>query len=212
MKIATILAAGLIAMSATLARANTITYTLNESNLSAPPYTGPYGTVQVNLTDSTHATITFTGGSGGGFTYIFGAAQMVDVNVNATTFTVSVTSPGTAAYSPGAQNVSTFGSMNLSIDNSDGNTDATSPVIFTVTDTSGTWLSASDVLTADNQGYFAAAHIFVRDAAGANPTTGFAGTKTTTTNRVPDGGSTIALLGMGLLGLRWVRQIASKKK
>jgi len=134
------------------------------------------------------------------------------IESNATTFTAVVSSPGTTTVNINPSgSAGPYGKFNVQIDNSDGNSDATSPVVFVVTDTSGTWASASSVLSADNQGYFAAAHIFVRDAAGGNPKTGFAGTKTTT-NNVPDGGSTAALLGMGLLGLRWVRQMTAKKK
>jgi len=201
-----------LALGAQVSKANT-TYSLDvgDSDLS-PTYPGSYGSVTVSLTDSTHATITFTGGAAGGYTYLLGANNIANVNVNATTFSISVTSvdPG-FSDGPSSQNVSMFGKFNGSMDNTAGFTFAVPSLTLSVTDTSGTWLSSADVLAADDKGYFVSAHIFVVNATGLNPQTGFAGS-TTGTNTVPDGGSTVALLGLGLLGLRWVRQVTSKKK
>jgi hypothetical protein len=209
-KIAASLIACLCALATQSVKANSINYTLNTPNTSISGYTGPYATVNVNLTDSTHATITFTGNTVGGNTFLFGGAQFADVNVNATTFSLVVLLPGsTTGYS--SQNVSGFGKFNAAIDNFDGNGFAVSSVSFTLTDTSSTWADAANVLTADDAGYSAAAHIFVRNVTGGNPATGFAGNGSNPPV-VPDGGSTMALLGLALAGLGSVRRLVSSRK
>src|SRR5689334_16308477 len=64
----------LLALAALPAKANTIDYSLSAINFSSPP--GPYGDVLVNLTDSTHATITFT--SANGFSFVDGSSAAVN--------------------------------------------------------------------------------------------------------------------------------------
>src|SRR5215471_4890974 len=114
---ATLLAGLCLAVSA--AKANAV-YSLGVGNSSlSPTYPGPYGSVDVNLTTSTTAIITFTGNTVGGFTYKFGAAQAIDVNVNAASFTVSNLSSSDLSFA-GTGNVSTFGSFNATFDNFDG--------------------------------------------------------------------------------------------
>ena len=61
------------AMLMTTASADTVIYSLNAPNVPLSPYTGPYGTVTVNRTDSTHATITFASSVVGGYQYLFGS-------------------------------------------------------------------------------------------------------------------------------------------
>src|ERR1700752_1844357 len=60
----------------------------------------------------------------------------------------------------------------------DGFTHSSDTISFDVTDTSGTWASASNVLTANSDGFDAAAHIFVTpspaNAANGAIATGFA--------------------------------------
>src|SRR5262245_1064064 len=70
-----------VGMLAPTARADA-TYTLNlgHSGLSAFPAT--YGTVDVHLVDSTHATVTFDSAATGGFQYLFGAQGAAAVNVS----------------------------------------------------------------------------------------------------------------------------------
>jgi hypothetical protein len=183
------------------ASADSIGFDITVPNTALTPFPSPYGHVDVNRTSATTATITFTGLTTGGFTYFFGAANAIDVNVNATTFTVGVPSVGTLDPDPpGSGNVSAFGTFNVTLDNSDGFGDRFSTVNFGITDTSGTWASASDVLLANSDGFRAAAHIFVTATSCGNEAciTGFAG----------DGGlnpapepATLLLLGSSLLGL-----------
>jgi len=190
--------------------ASATTYTLNAPNSGLSGYTGPYGTVDVSLTDSTHATITFSGNTVGNYQFLFGAAQMADVNLNASSFGVSVVTPSTTKSPVGSGNVSAFGDFNIAIDNKNASL-TTDTVKFDVTDLSGSWANADSVLTANADGFIAAAHIIVIDTTtGGVAVTGFTA-NADKTRVVPDGGSTVALLGMGLLGLRFVRGKMSKK-
>jgi hypothetical protein len=93
-----------------------------------------------------------------------------------------------------------IGIVNQVIDSSDGFASSSSQVSFTLTNTSGTWASVSNVLTPNSNGFQAEAHIFVT----ANPAvqsngasfTGFAGNGP---NPVPEP-STLAIAGLGALG------------
>ena len=203
-----------------------ITYSLDNGNSAIfPGYAPPYGSVQVNLTDSTHATITFTSDTVAGNIYLFGGAQAIDVNVNATTFSIGtvVGSNAGTGFSPGqftpqgSQNVDGRGVFNETIDSDAGYTHAADTVTFTLTDTSGSWANASSVLLANGNGNFPAAHIFVTtnpaDASGSALVTGYAGSDTTNTPRssVPDGGSTAILLGSAMVGLGSLRLCLRRK-
>lgn len=202
---------GSIACMSAVLPASAIQYTIDVGNSDISPYPGPYGTVDVQLNDATHALVTFTGAMSGGDTYIFGAAQALDVNVNATGglntgFSVG-SFTGMSSPSPGSGNVSQFGSFNLAIDNFDGFTHAGSPMSFILTDLTGTWATDADVLSLNNKGSLAAAHIFVIDPTGDNVQTGYAGNGAA---RVPDGGATVWLLGSALAGLGMLRRKLGK--
>jgi hypothetical protein len=184
-----------------------VTYTLATGNTGtgglSPTYPSPYGTVQVTLTGPTTASVVFTGATTGGFTYLFGGTKAIDVNVNGS-FTATSLAPVTL-LTPGSGNVASFGLFNLTIDNSDGASSAASPMSFTLTNTGGTWATPGSVLTNNGSGFVAAAHIFVFDAAGGNPATGFAAADSTPVT-VPDDSATVALLGLGLIGLELLRR------
>jgi len=140
------------------ASADSISLSLNipSSALSGVP--GPYGTVVVNRTDSTHATITFTANSG----FLFHDGASAAVNVQTTSFAVS-NLVGFNLGSPHSPPILTttsgqvdgFGNFNLVINNFDTFTNATNLISFVLTRTSGSWTSAMDVLSV------AAAHIGV---------------------------------------------------
>ncbi len=181
------------------ASADSIGFDIAVPNAALAPFPGPYAHVDVNRTSTTTAIITFTGLTTGGFTYFFGAANAIDINVNATTFTVGVPSVGTL-QTPGSGNVSAFGTFNVTIDNDDGFNDRFSTVNFGITDTSGTWASASDVLLANGDGFRAAAHIFVTAVSCGNEAcvTGFAGDGDLAPAPEP---ATLLLVASSLLGL-----------
>ena len=186
--------------------------TVPNSGLSGFP--GPYATVDVHLTDPTHATISFTSLTSGTNIYLFGGVNAVDVNVNATSWTIGTfvaTNAGTG-FTPGplsdggSGTVDGFGVLTQTVNSFDGFTHASDFISFTLTNTSGTWASDTTVLVANNQGVFGAAHIFVTttiggvNASNSALVTGFAANGGST---VPDGGTTVMLLGaaLGALGM-----------
>jgi hypothetical protein len=107
-----------------------------------------------------------------------------------------------------------FGTFNLTINSFDGFTHSSDTISFTITNTSGTWGSAADVLAFNQAGFDAAAHIFVTsspaDASNGAIATGFAGENTPGVS-TPDGGATAALLGLGLAGLAGLRARLGRK-
>jgi protein with PEP-CTERM/exosortase system signal len=195
-------------------------------NSAISGFTGPYATVTIQTTNGTNtATITFTSLSNGNNMYLIGDGHAFALNTNGAatvsgvTFTQAANLIGFAAPSVtslnGSGNVDGFGSFNNDNSAFDGFDHAFSQVSFTLTKNSGTWMNASQVLTGNGQGTFAAAHIFVATIrADGNVyqsdgalSTGFAGNGGSFS--IPDGGTTVMLLGMalGVLGMarRFVR-------
>jgi hypothetical protein len=200
-----LLAAGPIGFSGA-AQADIFTLTLGQGNPDLAGLPAPFGSVTVDLTSSTTANVTFTSDVTAGNQYSFGGAQAVDLNVNGG-FTISPISltplfssvtTQSAAFG-GTNNADGFGSFNLTVDLHDGFTNSATGVSFTLTDASGTWASADNVLTANTSGNEAAAHIFACAApcttASAN-VTGFA----TAAPAVPEP-ATWAMLIIGFAGL-----------
>ena len=194
-------------------KADVCNYCLSVGNSAISGFAGPYATVSINLINSTTATVTFTSSVHNGNIYLFGDGGSVAINVNAATFTVSGitgTNSGTG-FTPGPFSTSSgnedgFGSFNLKIDSFDGFTHSSDQITFTLTNTSGTWASCSDVTVANANGFILGAHIFVTtfpaNAANGAIVTGFAANGACPTG-VPDGGATVMLLGaaLGLLGM-----------
>jgi VPDSG-CTERM motif len=193
------------------AKGDLINYTITIGNPAASGYAAPYATVTVNRTSSTAATITFTSLTANGNIYLFGSKASVAVNVNAFSWklgTITGSNSGTGftpgIYSNGGSgNVAGFGVLNQTINSFGGYKQSSSTISFTLTNTSGSWSSAGQVLKANAKGYFAAVHIFVT-ASPANAkngalVTGFAANGV----GVPDGGATVMLLGaaLGALGV-----------
>jgi hypothetical protein len=142
-----------------------VTYTVNVVNPALAPYPGPYGTVDVQLTDSTHATITFSANTG----FTFTSDGVVGVNVNATSWSVGsiggTTIPGAdttkATVSDTGSGNGFGGTFNQTFKAFDGFTDSWSTVSFVLTDLSGTWSSAASVLTPNAAGNTVTAHVAV---------------------------------------------------
>jgi hypothetical protein len=148
---------------------------LNTGNVAISGYPVPYGTVNVNLVDSTHATIDFLSATAAG--YYFTSAQVADVNVNATSWTLSaLTGNGGALTNGGANTADGWGNFNQTTDQFDGYSSRSSTISFTLTNTSGSWLTDSAVLTPNASGNTVAAHIGVCADAGCTSfvSTGFA--------------------------------------
>jgi hypothetical protein len=186
-------------------------FDINLGNAAISGYPGPYAHVDVSLTDSTHASITFTSLTNGGNIYLLGDGGSVAVNVNATSWTLGTISGSNAGtgFTPGpysdggAANENGFGSFNQTINSFDGFTHSSDSITFALTDTSGTWGSANDVLTGNADGYLAGAHIFVTSSP-ANATNGALTTGYAVNSAVPIPPSAL-LMGSGLLGLGLLR-------
>jgi hypothetical protein len=154
------------------------------------------------------ATITFASLTNGGNIYLMGDGGTVAVNVNATSWTLGTITGSNAGtgFTPGpysnggAGNEDGFGSFNQKITSFDGFTHSSDTISFTLTDTSGTWLTAAAVLTPNSQGETVAAHVFVTslpaNASNGALATGFAANGPPA---VPEP-STLAIAGLGALG------------
>jgi len=199
------------------AKADTFSFNLGVGNPAISGYPGPYVSVTVNRTNSTHATITFTSLTAAGNVYLMGDGSSVAVNVNATSWILSniTGSNSGTGFTPGpysnggSGNVDGFGVFNLKINSFDGFGHSSSTIGLALTNTSGTWANAAAVLAANSGGSLAAAHIFVTvspaNAANGALNTGFAANG----GQVPDGGATVMLLGVALGALGIVRRYAS---
>jgi hypothetical protein len=163
-----VLAVVVLTLGASIASASSIlgtfTSTLNVGNSAISGFPSPFGTVLVDLTSPNVATITFTAATND----LFGDSGVVDVNINATTWTISgLTGTALAGFkgpkltNAGSKTVDGFKLFNQTFTEFDGFTWALNTVSFMVTDTSGTWASAANVLTPNPNGDDAAAHIFV---------------------------------------------------
>jgi hypothetical protein len=180
------------------AKADTVDYTLGTSNSPGTLGTGPFGNVNVNLTAGNTAIITFTAAAN----YLFVNGGAVAVNVNATSWTVSafiVNAGATAVTNSGSRGEDGFGTFNQTGSQQNANNGASS-VMFTLTNTSGTWASAANVLALNDHNWLVAAHIQIQDGTG---NTGFAAGPSGNGGFVPDGGTTVMLLGaaLGALGM-----------
>ena len=213
----------LLALVAQPTKADVISFTLSLGNIAINSFSGPYANVSVNRTDSTHATITFSSLTAGGNIFLMGDGGTVGVNVNATSWTpgpgpITGANSGTgfsrsdADYSySGAGNEDGFGSFNQTIKSFDGFGHSSSTVSFSLTDTSGTWASAASVLTPNAGGFSVAAHIYVtadpaKLANGALATGYAVNGAPGSGDQIPDGGTTMALLGSALAGLGILRK------
>ena len=214
------LAGGLYAPSA---QADTINITLGLGNADLSGFTGPYANVDVNLTSTTTATITFTGLANGGFQYLFGGGQAADVSVNSASFfltNLTASNSITGFTAPLLTTIHLTGTADgfgtfLTFDLFNGFTNAATSISFKLTNASGTWTTAASVLTANALGFTAAAHIFAcavtcTVAEGA-ATTGFAANGGVATTPLPAALPlfTTGLGALGLLGWRRMRKAAA---
>lgn len=130
-------------------------------------YQGPYGKVDITLTDSTHASITLTALNNGGYYYRFGSNGALGLNFNGGATLNSITElegPGSLQNPTfgGAANENGFGQFNFTLDNFDGAGYAFTKLTFTVTKNSaGSWSSDTNVLAPNAGGWLAAGHVFV---------------------------------------------------
>jgi hypothetical protein len=185
------------------AQADQITEQLILGNDALSGFPTPFGSVTINRTSTTDASITFTSNLIGTTQYSFGDGGSVALNTNgAVTVTGGV--PGGITSTPlfatatpvfalgGAGNEDGFGSFNFTLNDSDGFGDSVTLLSFAIHLTSGSWSSASNVLAPNSQGFNAAAHVFVC----TTPCSTEAGTLATGFATVPG-----PILGGGIPGL-----------
>lgn len=217
-----LVAAACTAFTLQSAKADLFSSDINTPNDAISGFTGPYATVDVNLTSATTASITFTSLVQNGNIYLFGGVNAVDLNVNASSFTVGTITGSNAGtgFTPGplsnggSGNVDGLGTFNLTINSFDGFTHSSDEVTFDLTNTGGTWASAADVLALNSNGFDAAMHVFVTsspaNASNGAIATGFAG-EAPGNFHTPDSGMTATLLGLGLAGLAGLRSRFGRK-
>ena len=169
---------GLLTLGAPRAFADSVTYYLTAINAGVP-LTGPFVSVTVELTSPTTANVTFTSLTNGGYVYLMGSQDAAGVNVNGA-FTASAvnetTSYSAAGFVPdfsgtiGSGNIDGFGTFNLIVENDNGFGATATSISFTITRTDGTWSSAANVLTPNNEGAIAGSHVFPCPVPGCNST------------------------------------------
>jgi len=204
-------------MGAQAAPADVFTSPITTGNTALSGFTGPFANVTINLINPTTANVTFDSLTNGGFIYLMGDGSSADLNVNAGNFSVSgvtgsnslvgfTPGPYTVTNPPGTSQVDGFGPFNMTIDSFDGFTHSSTQISFTLTDLSGTWASASNVLAANPDGFDAAMHVFACATSATNPCNASTGA-TATGFAAETGGvrvsqpTSLGLLGAGVIAV-----------
>jgi hypothetical protein len=173
------------------------TFNLDTGNSSGLG-TGPFATVDIHEISSTDVTIKFTADTGYGF--VDGGSMGFNVADTADTFSnLSSNGESLTLANPLPTNENGFGKFNEVWDQKDSSNPATIMSVEITGSGFSVTSSSQNVLTANSQGWLAAAHIIVLGS--ANGFTGFAaGPGGPNTFETPAPSSAL-LLGVGCLGL-----------
>jgi hypothetical protein len=209
----------LFGVMANTASADSYGFDVGIPSAALSSYTGPYAHWEINRTDSTHADITVTALTNGSNAYLLGGSYAVALNINASSFALSALTGNNAYWGNSSNfvyileptgNIPSFGVFNLGMTNFDGSFWSLTSVSFTLQDLSGTWSSASNVLTNNAAGYMAVDNIYAfngippyRYVQSSTVPNGYAGASGTT--KVPEP-TTLLLLGLGLVGVAGIRR------
>jgi len=200
--------AGLIAATVILAAPQakaSLDFTLVDASV---PLTGPFGTVSLNLVDSTHATVTLTALG----PYSFGAQTTLGLNLAsaATASDLSLVgrsgggTPSLASYVYVDQNVNGEGKFNFAVNLVGGFGNSATSLMLTLTKTSGTWASVADILQLNSKGHAVVGHVMdpTDPPPGVERITGYASAPEPTTLLA----GALLLLPFGLSTVRFLRK------
>jgi protein with PEP-CTERM/exosortase system signal len=171
---------------------------LNENNSGQT--SGPFGVVTLTINTATQiADVKFDANPGFGFIDTNAAAINVAHSFNNV---VLITDPDFKAFNLASHNIDGFGLFNLTVNNKNAST-LIDVIEFSFHNTGTAWDSLDDVLAFNAHGVDAVAHVNF-----GNGLTGFAAESGPFNHNVPDGGTTVMLLGLGLSVLgaarRWL--------
>ena len=196
-----------VLLMAVSASADTITYPITVPDSALLPYPGPYANVLVDRTDPTHATITMTALT----PFAIGDGRSFDLNPNGPVTWSGLTSGFSLHVAPPPNVAPGFGDFILLFDDGNGFSSPKFIVSVMLALTSGTWSTASNVLSPNIEGFVLAAHIGVPSppappGESTYPVTGWAGNG----QPIPEP-ATMLLLGSGLIGLAGLARKRFKK-